>query len=280
MILTLANGKKFFLGKFRAKVLNNDDPDKRARIQVNVPGIVKESGWVSCCTQIPGFFGMPQNGDFVFVEFLNGEVDHPIWSGTWYALRTDVADGEHLSLTGSSEADFQTWYAAQVKFLSDHGQVLNPNPDDPKHKYDYRAAFTNNSTPGIDPSDGLYHWSSEFKDGDHPNRYVNGVDTITGKPMTEAPFEGNKDYYVLQHPKKSYLKLDQDAEIKAQNVRINCDSNFTVSGSKATIDCSTIIMNGGSRPVARLGDKIIGTVSGHSVCNGQIVEGTDSVLVP
>jgi len=39
-------------------------------------------------------------------------------------------------------------------------------------------------------------------------------------------------------------------------------------------------MNGGNRPVARLGDKIIGTVSGHSVCEGQIVQGTDSVLVP
>jgi len=25
--------------------------------------------------------------------------------------------------------------------------------------------------------DGLYHWPSQFKSDDHPNRFVNGVDT-------------------------------------------------------------------------------------------------------
>jgi len=32
-----------------------------------------------------------------------------------------------------------------------------------------------------DPGDQLLHWPSLFKGANHPNRFVNGVDTITGR---------------------------------------------------------------------------------------------------
>jgi len=52
---------------------------------------------------------------------------------------------------------------------------LNPNPDDPKHYYDYRAAYLAGASP-----DKQGHWPSKFKLPEHPNRFVNGIDTITG----------------------------------------------------------------------------------------------------
>ena len=55
-----------------------------------------------------------------------------------------------------------------------------PNLNDPN--YDYRAAWQAGARPTVrDPGDGLLHWPSQFKGAEHPNRYVNGVDTITGK---------------------------------------------------------------------------------------------------
>lgn len=73
---------------------------------------------------------------------------------------------------GSHEPAFRDWY-------SNHAQTLgiDPNPDAPEHKYDYRAAWA----AGAEPSpadDGYYHWPSRFKLPDHPNRYVDGVDTL------------------------------------------------------------------------------------------------------
>lgn len=72
---------------------------------------------------------------------------------------------------GFDESGFQTWYKGHAET-----QGINPDPDDPKHKYDYRAAYK----AGVGPDD-TGHWPSEFKDDDHPNRFIDGVDTkITG----------------------------------------------------------------------------------------------------
>ena len=71
------------------------------------------------------------------------------------------------------EKEYQDWYAKNNKKWG-----RNPNPDDPKHKYDYRAAFKAGASP-----DATGHWPSQFKAPDHPNRYVGGVDTITGRKM-------------------------------------------------------------------------------------------------
>lgn len=75
---------------------------------------------------------------------------------------------------GDKEKLFKMWYSGWAKKLG-----LNPDPDDPQHHYDYRAAFNVGAKP-----DKQGHWPSEFKSDDHPNRYViqNGqiIDTKTG----------------------------------------------------------------------------------------------------
>tara|TARA_X000001388_G_scaffold49289_1_gene35445 strand:- start:199 stop:534 length:336 start_codon:yes stop_codon:yes gene_type:complete len=71
---------------------------------------------------------------------------------------------------------FNDWWSTVVKM---HGYA--PNPDDPLHYYDYRAAF--NEGHGI-PEDGQ-HWSSKFKHDLHPNRFVRGSDPSVNKPDIE-----------------------------------------------------------------------------------------------
>lgn len=70
-----------------------------------------------------------------------------------------------------TEKDFQDWYAKHAK-----NQKLNTNPDAPEHHYNYRAAHAAGAGP-----DKTGHWPSQYKEKSHPNRYVNGEDTITGK---------------------------------------------------------------------------------------------------
>lgn len=71
------------------------------------------------------------------------------------------------------EQSFRNWY----------GQYnwLDPNPDAPEHQYDYRKAFEAGASPGPDR-----HWPSEYKLAGHPNRFVDGEDTITGAPAPAA----------------------------------------------------------------------------------------------
>jgi hypothetical protein len=65
--------------------------------------------------------------------------------------------------------DFREWFAG-------HATTLKLDPDPDSGAYDYRAAYRAGSTP-----DASGHWPSQFKQADHWNRYVDDVDTITGK---------------------------------------------------------------------------------------------------
>lgn len=69
------------------------------------------------------------------------------------------------------EKEFQDWYSGWSETTG-----ISPDPDDPKHKYDYRAAYKSGAEPQI-ADDNQYHWPSRFKADDHPNRFVAGIDT-------------------------------------------------------------------------------------------------------
>ncbi len=70
-------------------------------------------------------------------------------------------------LPPDQEAAFQAWYKQWARKAQ-----IDPNPDDPRHHYDYRGAWKARVTPQIDKTDGRYHWPSQWKDDDHPNRFI------------------------------------------------------------------------------------------------------------
>jgi hypothetical protein len=72
-----------------------------------------------------------------------------------------------------NETEFQDWYKNWASKLD-----LDPNPDDPRQQYDYRAAFRAGAEP---TEESGWHWPSEFKQEGHPNLIVEGRDTRTGE---------------------------------------------------------------------------------------------------
>jgi len=76
------------------------------------------------------------------------------------------------------ETAFQQWYAGHARRWH-----LDPNPDDPEQRYDYRQAFLAGATP--DPKTG--HWPSTWKQGGHPNLIVGGFHTQTGQRVPGTP---------------------------------------------------------------------------------------------
>lgn len=84
------NEPRKFYGKYRGLVVSNVDPMQQGRLLVQVPdvgGLVPASWAVPCLPfsgKQMGFWSLPQIGAGVWVEFEQGQPDHPVWSGCWY----------------------------------------------------------------------------------------------------------------------------------------------------------------------------------------------------
>lgn len=82
-----------FYGKYRAQVVDNDDPEKRGRLKLSIPSVLGNdvvSGWALPCAPYggaadQGFFFIPEIDSSVWVEFEAGLLDYPIWVGTFWA---------------------------------------------------------------------------------------------------------------------------------------------------------------------------------------------------
>ncbi len=94
-----------FFGKFRGKVLKNDDPLRRGRIMPSVPAVLEgELTWAEPCVPYAGpklgWFAVPPVGANVWVEFEAGDVNRPIWTGCFWGAEEangpppDAAEGE------------------------------------------------------------------------------------------------------------------------------------------------------------------------------------------
>lgn len=101
----------------------------------------------------------------------------------------------------ASERQFRQWYSGHASRLG-----LNPNPDDPRHFYDYRAAFRAGARP-----DAQGHWPSQFKREGHPRLVIGGVDTRTGQPperptpQSPSPYDAIFAPRPAPKPQRTYL---------------------------------------------------------------------------
>ena len=80
-----------YYGKYRASVVDVNDPILSGRIRVRCPRVLGNAVSSWCLPCIPnaidgkGDFYLPPVGEAVWVEFEEGDVSKPIWSGGWYS---------------------------------------------------------------------------------------------------------------------------------------------------------------------------------------------------
>ena len=90
------NDAQRYYGKYRGTVLNNVDPMQIGRLLVQVPDVtgLTPSSWAMPCFPFTGkqmgAYMIPQIGTGVWVEFEQGDPDHPIWSGCWFGSAAEV----------------------------------------------------------------------------------------------------------------------------------------------------------------------------------------------
>lgn len=86
-----------YYGKYRGFVADNQDPEQRGRLKLIVPSVFGEavSGWALPCLPFggladQGLFLIPEVDAQVWVEFEEGNVDKPLWTGTFWQQQGDV----------------------------------------------------------------------------------------------------------------------------------------------------------------------------------------------
>lgn len=127
-------------------------------------------------TCLPSDFTEYEIGDWVFVHIPSSScADRSRTAPCKQACEfEDVAHEAIDPLTpDEQEVAFQEWYAYWADITG-----IDPDPDHPEHYYDYRACYLGSGQPDED-----LHWPSEYKLADHPDRFVDGIDTITGDHM-------------------------------------------------------------------------------------------------
>lgn len=111
--------KSNYYGKYRAKVVDIKDPEKRGRIRVMCPKVLGnfKSAWCEPCVPVAydygGDFALPKIGEFVWVEFEEGKVDKPIYiGGLWCTNKTP-------SNSYNQKERLITWGKCKIQMMED-----------------------------------------------------------------------------------------------------------------------------------------------------------------
>jgi uncharacterized protein involved in type VI secretion and phage assembly len=93
-----------YFGKYRGFVTDNDDPEQRGRLRLTIPSVLGDAhtGWALPCLPFggltdQGFFAVPEIGAQVWVEFEAGNINAPIWTGTFWQQSGDTPSEAALS---------------------------------------------------------------------------------------------------------------------------------------------------------------------------------------
>jgi uncharacterized protein involved in type VI secretion and phage assembly len=81
-----------YYGKYRGTVVDNEDPARLGRLKLTVPSVLGTdvvTGWATPCTPYggaadQGFLFVPERDAGVWVEFEEGDLEFPIWVGTYW----------------------------------------------------------------------------------------------------------------------------------------------------------------------------------------------------
>ncbi|WP_151769747.1 phage baseplate assembly protein V [Streptomyces abyssomicinicus] len=103
-----------YLGKFRGRVVSNDDPLRIGRITVEVPDVLgsEPSTWALPCLPFTGtragHFAVPQEGAGVWVEFEQGDPSYPVWTGCWYGSADELPPDARVAAAAGKPVVVQT----------------------------------------------------------------------------------------------------------------------------------------------------------------------------
>lgn len=105
---TVRSQRNRYYGKYRALVVDVDDPQKMGRLKLSIPSALGEETSDWALPVVPygggdqyGFLAVPPVGSQVVAEFLEGDLSAPIWTGSFWRQGSETPE-EHAEGGGQS----------------------------------------------------------------------------------------------------------------------------------------------------------------------------------
>ena len=147
-----ASTAKKFYGKYRARVVNNHDPEKLGRLQASLD-ILPAVAEIWALPSMPyagkdvGMFIMPPKGAMVWLEFEGGNIDVPIWSGCFWEKPEDNPAKDMLKAPEDADKTmvFKTeGYACYISKQADDKGYMKVQVEPPVSKYPFMLHIAKN----------------------------------------------------------------------------------------------------------------------------------------
>lgn len=105
-----------YYGIYQGVVTNIEDPEKRGRIKCKIPdclGGETESAWCDPLSFVAydngGDFCLPQVKEAVWLAFIAGDVNRPVWLGGWWQKNKSPLGTTYTRLDDTRIISYQDW---------------------------------------------------------------------------------------------------------------------------------------------------------------------------
>lgn len=258
-----------FFGKYRGKVTNTKDLNKRGRIEVSVPSVLGDKClWAEPCVPYAGkdigMFAIPPKGANVWVEFEGGNIDRPIWTGCFWSQTEMPKKAADATTAGEPEKMqmFKTQgFTISVKSLSKGEKYLLLEVDKPvvdkplKVQFDENGIEINNNNQ---TSVKLTEKEIELKNG--KDSIVKITEENIKLAEKQVELELNKDKIGLKKGKSIAELTESEFKLEKDQAKIQLsDSGVKMSKTTAAvveITSSAINLKKGSASVELSGNTV------------------------
>jgi uncharacterized protein involved in type VI secretion and phage assembly len=138
-----------YYGKYRGFVVDNADPEKRARLRLKVPSVLADAptGWALPCLPFggiadQGLFLVPQIDSQVWVEFEEGDLSAPIWTGTFWQSGDDAPAEAQVDEPTSRVFKTPSGHLLQFDDAEDEERLLLRHPSGTQMEIDPEGIVT------------------------------------------------------------------------------------------------------------------------------------------
>ena len=211
-------------GKYRGRVVDNKDPDGRGRLKVQVPSLLGDQAtdWALPCfpfggTAQTGSYLVPPVGALVWVEFEQGDLSVPIWTGTYWTRGVAAPANE------PAKRIFRTPFGHTLEF------------DDTKGAEKVRLAHGGDGNP-----------SALFDE--------NGGITITDRQGAQIHLAADGNQLVIRDANGNTVTLSQSGtsveDGNGHSITLDA-SGATVSATQIVLDGMVMLGGSGGEPVLK-----------------------------
>jgi uncharacterized protein involved in type VI secretion and phage assembly len=214
-----------FLGKYRGFVVDNADPELLGRLKLQVPSVLGEevvTGWAMPCLPYgggpdQGLLFLPEVDAGVWVEFEEGDLEFPVWVGTfWSKPGGDSELPRPNQADGSEAADVQDPPTRKI-LKTRKGHTIQLEDADEEESIHIQEA-THGHVVVMD-KDGL-----RITVGGQEGHHV----TLDGAAITIVDSEGNE---LAMDADGIALRSAGDVTISGKNVTVEATAKLAASGN-------------------------------------------------